>query len=142
MKLQKTDNSRYANGNDIRLANLGPIALSSNLKLTTSSGKHLEDISHSHIVSLMYKLITSNKNSYVLSIGFDRNHNRSKDELVPKEQTKGKYHLRIMLKDIFGFVGSQEKANDGRVYKLTLTRKKDVAVIDKTAGTADARIKN
>ena len=46
-------------GNDIRIHNLGPSVLFSNFKLTTSSGKHLEDISHAHIVFLMYKLITS-----------------------------------------------------------------------------------
>ena len=51
-------NNRFVDGNDIRLVNLGPIALFSNYKLTTSSGKHLEDVSHAHIVSLMYKLIT------------------------------------------------------------------------------------
>ena len=47
------NNNRYENGNDIRLIKLGPIALFSNYKLTTSSGKHLEDVSHAHIVSLM-----------------------------------------------------------------------------------------
>ena len=73
--IKKTDDSRYGNGNDIGLVNLGPIALFSNFKLTTSSGKHLEDISHAHLVSLMYKLITSNKNSDDLSIGFDRSPN-------------------------------------------------------------------
>ena len=83
--IKKDDNSRYANGNDIRLVNLGPIALFSNFKLTTSSGKHLEDINHSHIVSLMYKLITSSKNSDDLSIGFDRSRSRRKDELALKK---------------------------------------------------------
>ena len=39
--IKKVDNSRYGNGNDIRLVNLGPIALFSNFKLTMSSGKHL-----------------------------------------------------------------------------------------------------
>ena len=33
--IKKADNSRYGNGNDIRLVNLGPIALFSNFKLTT-----------------------------------------------------------------------------------------------------------
>ena len=65
-------NNRYADGNDIRLVNLGPVALFSIYKLTTSSGKHLEDISHAHLVSLMYKLITSAKDMNDLSIGFDR----------------------------------------------------------------------
>ena len=48
--IKRADNSRYANGNDIRLINLAPIALFSNFKLTTNSAKHLEDISHSQIV--------------------------------------------------------------------------------------------
>ena len=83
MKLsKKADDSRYGNWNDKRLVNLGPIALFSNFKLTTSSGKHLEDISHAHVVSLMYKLITSIKNSDYLSIAFDRSPNRRKDELT------------------------------------------------------------
>ena len=51
--IKRVDNSRYADGNDIRLVNLGPIALFNNFKLTTSSGKHLEDIGHAHLVSLM-----------------------------------------------------------------------------------------
>ena len=80
--IKKDDKSRYANGNDIRLVNLGLIALFSNFKITTSSGKHLEDISHSHIISLMYKLITSSKDSDDLSMGFDRSRNRRKDELA------------------------------------------------------------
>ena len=49
--LQDATNNRYADGNDIRLVNFGPIGLFSKYKLTTSSGKHLEDISHAHIVS-------------------------------------------------------------------------------------------
>ena len=139
--IKKDDNSRYANGNDIRLVNLGPIALFSNFKLTTSSGKHLEDISHAHLVSLMYKLITSSKDSNDLSIGFDHSRNRRRDELALNKNIKGKYHVKIMLKDVFGFAEHQEKATYGLGYKLTLTRNKDDAVIDKANATADARIK-
>ena len=80
--IKRADNSRYGNGNDIRLINLGPIALFSNFKLTTSSGKHLEDISHAHLVSLMYKLISSSKDSNDLSIGFDTSRNRRRNELA------------------------------------------------------------
>ena len=69
--LHAATNNRYADNNDIRLVNLGPIALFGDYKLTTSSGKPLEDISHAHIVSLMYKLITSARDSDDLSIGFD-----------------------------------------------------------------------
>ena len=98
----RADNSnRYVDANDIRLVNLGPIALFSNYKLTTSSGKHLEEISHAHIVSLMYKLLTSSKDSDDLSTGFDRNRGRRKNELTNNKTIKGKYHIRIYLKDIF-----------------------------------------
>ena len=139
--IKRADNSRYGNGNDIRLINLGPIALFSNFKLTTSGGKHLEDISHAHLVSLMYKLITSSKDSDDLSVGFDRSRNRRRDELALNKNIKGKYHLKILLKDVFGFAECQEKATYGLGYKLTLTRNKDDGVIDKANGIADARIK-
>ena len=137
--IKKAFDFRYGNGNDI--VNLGPIALFSSFELTTNRGKHLEDISHAHLVSLMYKLITSSKTSDDLSIGFDRSPNRRKDELALNKSVKGKYHIRIMLKDIFGFAEHQEKATYGLGYTLTLTRIKDEAVIDKVAGIADARIK-
>ena len=101
--IKKADDSRYGNGNDIRLVNLGPIALFSSFKLTTSSGKHLEDISHAHLVSLMYKLIASSKNSDDLSLCFHRSRNIRKDELAQNKNVKGKYHVRILLKDVFGF---------------------------------------
>ena len=139
--VKRVANSRYGNGNDIRLVNLGPIALFSNFKLTTSSGKHLEDISHALLVSLMYKLITSSKDSNDLSIGFDDIHNRRRDELAPNKHMKSKYHLKYMLKDIFGFVEHQDKATYGLGYKLTLTRNKDDGVIDKAGGIAEARIR-
>ena len=123
------------------MVNLGPIALFSNFKLTTSSGKHLEDIGHAHLVSLMYKLITSSKNSDDLSIGFDRSRARRQDEMTDNKRVKGKYHLRIMLKDVFGFAEHQEKATYGLGYKLTLTRNEDESIIDKVPGIANGRIK-
>ena len=139
---KKGDNSRYANGSDKKLVNLGPIALFSFFKLTASSGKHLEDFSHAHLVSLMYKLKTSSKNSDDLSIDFDRSSTRRRAEMTTNTNVKGNFHLRIMLKDVSGFAECQEKATFGFGYKLTLTRNKDDAVIDKANGTADARIKN
>ena len=139
--IKKDDNSRYANGNDIRLVNLDPIALFSNFKLATSSGKHLEDISHAYIVSLMYKLLTSSKDGKDLSIGFDHSRNRRRDELALNKNLKGKYHIKIMLKDVFGFAEHPERATYGLGYKLTLTRNKDDAVIDKANAIADARIR-
>ena len=124
-------NNRYEDGNNIRLVNLGPIALFSNYKLTTSSGKHLENIDHAHIVSLMYKLLTSSKESNDLSIGFDRDRNRRQRELTINKTQKGKYHIRIYLKDVFGFAEYQNKGTFGLGYKLTLTRNTNNAVLNK-----------
>ena len=139
--IKKADNSTYGNVNEIRLYNLAPIALFSNSKLTTSSGKHLEDISHAHIVSSMYKLITSSKGSDDLYIGSDRSRNR-RDELAQNKNLKGKYHLGFMFKDVIGYIEWMEKATNGLGYKLTIRRNNDEAVIDKAPGFADARIKN
>ena len=129
--LHAATNNRYVDGNNIRLVNLGPIALFSNYKLTTSSGKHLENIDHAHIVSLMYKLLTSSKGSDDLSIGFDPDRNRRQRELTNNKTQKGKYHIRIYLKDIFGFAEYQDKGTYGLGYKLTLTRNTDNAVLIK-----------
>ena len=80
--IKKADSSRYGNGNDIPLSNLIPIALFFFFKVTTSSGKHLEDNSHAHIVSLMYKLITSAKVTIDLSFVSDRDRNGRQQELI------------------------------------------------------------
>ena len=136
--IKKADSSSYGNGNDLGLINSGTIALFSNFKLTTSSGKHVEDIRHAHLVSLMYKLLTSTKDSNDLSTGFNRSRNKRRDELALNQNVKGKYHLRIVLKGVIGFADCQEKATYGLGYKLTLTRNKDGAVVDKAGGIADA----
>ena len=138
----RADNSnRYLDGNDIRLVNLGPIALFSNYKLTTSSGKHLENIDHAHIVSLMYKLLSSSKGSDDLSIGFDRDRGRRQRALTNNKTQKGKFHVRIYLKDVFGFAEYQEKGTYGLGYKLTLTRNTDSAVLNEANATNLGKIK-
>ena len=134
-------NNRYADGNDIRLVNLGPIALFSNYKLTTSSGKHLENIDHAHIVSLMYKLLSSSKGSDDLAIGFDRDRTRRRNELTNNKNIKGKYHIRIYLKDVFGFAEYQEKGTYGLGYKLTLTRNTENAVLNKANAINNGKIR-
>ena len=136
-------NDRYVDGNNIRLVNLGPIALFSNYRLTTSSGEHLENIDHAHIVSLMYKLLTSSKGSDDLSIGFDRDRNRRQRELTNNKTQKGNsnYHVRIYLKDVFGFAEYQEKGTYGLGYKLTLTRNTNNAVLNKDNAINNGRVK-
>ena len=51
----------------------------------------------------MCKLIFSAKDTNDLSIDFDHSRNRRRDELTSKKNIKGKYHLRSLLKDVFGF---------------------------------------
>ena len=67
----------------------------------------------------MYKLLSSSKESDDLSIGFDRDRNRRKRELTNNKNIKGEYHLRIYVRDIFGFAEHQEKGTYGLGYKLT-----------------------
>ena len=140
--LHAATNNICVDGNDIRLVNLGPIALFSIYKLTTSSGKHIEDVSHAHVVSLMYKLLTSAKGSDDLSIGFDRDRGRRRNELTNNKTVKGRYHIRIYLKDILGFAEHQEKATCGLGYKLTLTRSTDNSVLNKDNAINIGRIIN
>ena len=127
--------NRYADNFDIRLVTLGPIALFTNYKLTTSSGKHLESIDHAHIVPLMYKLLTSARGCDDLSNCFDRSRDRRQRELTNNKNIKGNFHARINIKDIFGFAEHQEKGTCGLGYKLTLTRKTDNAVLNKGNAT-------
>ena len=134
-------NNRYADGNDIRLVILGPVALFSNYKLTTSPEKHLEIIDHTHIVSLKYKLLTSGRGSDDLYIGFDRDRNRRQRELTNSKSQKGKHHVRIHLKDVFGFAENQEKGTYGLGYKLNLTRNTDNAVLKKGNAINNGKIK-
>ena len=139
--LHAATNNRYVDGNDIRLVNLGTIGLFSNYKLTTSSGKHLENIDHAHIVCLMYKLISSSKGSDDLSIGFHRDRGRRQRELTSHKSEKGKYHVRIYLKDVFGFAEYQEKGTYGLGYKLSLTRNTEIAVLNKGNAINNGKIK-
>ena len=78
-----------------------------------SSGKSLEDINHAYIIYLLYKLITSVRGSDDLSIGFDPDRARSQRDLTDNKNQKGKYHVRIVLRDIFGSAEHQEKPTYG-----------------------------
>ena len=80
--------NKYTDDDDVRLVNFGPIVLFSNYKLTISSGKHLEDITHAHIVSLLCKLITSVEDTDDLSIRFDRDGCRRQQELTNNKNQK------------------------------------------------------
>ena len=109
--LHAATNNRYVDGNNMRLVNLRPIGLFSNCMLTTSSGKHLENIDHAHVVSLMYKHLPSSRGSDDLSIGFDRDRNRRQLELTNNETQKGKYHVRIYLKMFLALLNIKMKVH-------------------------------
>ena len=78
----------------------------------------------------MYNLISSAKYGNDLSVDFDRSRDRRQQELTSNKKVKGKYHVRIMLRDLFGFVDCMEKATHGFGYKLTLTRNKDDKLLE------------
>ena len=80
--LYAATNKRYVDGIDEKLVQLGPIALFSNIRLTTLSGRHLEEISHAYIASFLHKLITSAKDTNDLSTGFDRDRDKRRRELT------------------------------------------------------------
>ena len=89
----------------------------------------------------MYKLRTTAKGCDDSSIGFDRDRTRRRSEVTIIKNMKGKYHLRIYLKDIFGFAEHQEKATYGLGYRLTLTVDSDNAVLNKDNAVNNAKVR-
>ena len=77
-----------------------------------------------------------------LSIYFDRDRNRRRNELTTNNYLKLRYHVKIKLSEMFGFSQCQEKNTYGLGYRITLTRNKDEAVLQKTVALDDATIKN
>ena len=139
--LQAATVNRYADNNDIRLVILGPIAFFSKYKLAIFSVKHLENNEQGHIASLMYKLLTTARGCGDLSVGFDRSRDRRQRELTNNKKVKGKYHVRIYLKDIFGFAEHQLKGTYGLGYILTLAGNTDKAVLNKNNAINNAKTK-
>ena len=133
----KNDNTRFANADDIKLVNLGPIALFSEASIKTSSGKHLEKIDNLHTVSLMYKLLTTHKNTSELMYGFEIDDEKRKEELLDNKTVaeKGTFFVRIKLTDIFGFA-DQEKITYGLGYQLILKRNTNDDAIFRAGGDA------
>ena len=139
--LHAATNNRYADGDKITLVKLGLIALFSIYKLTTSSRKLLENKNHAHIVCLMYELLSSSRGSDDLSIGFERSRDKRQRKMTDTKNIKGKYHVRIYLKEIFGFAEYQKTATFGLGYNVTLTRNTDNAVLNKNSATNNGKIK-
>ena len=96
--LHAASGKRYADGNDERLVILYPIASLSNYMLTTRNGEHVEDISHSHTVFLMFKIITSAKNKDDPSCDFDGHRRMRQQELTASQNKKLKVMCDLCLK--------------------------------------------
>ena len=135
----KNDDTRYADGDQISLVNFGLIALFSEAKLTTSSGKHLENVDNLHPISLMYKLLTSTHQTSQLMYGFEESQATRRQELTTNKTEKGTFFVRIKLTDIFGFA-DQEKITYGLGYTLTLKRNNNNDPIIKDNGVDPAKI--
>ena len=90
-EVHKNDDTRYNDGDEISLVNLGPIALFSEVKLTTSSGKHLEKVDNLHPICLMYKLLTSSQQTSQLMYGFEESTTIRRQELTNTETEKGTF---------------------------------------------------
>ena len=86
------DNTKYANGKDKILVNLGPTALFCNYELTTSNGNLIEDISHPLIVFPIKEPISIANSLKVLMIclldSIDRG--RNQDEFADNKIVNGK----------------------------------------------------
>ena len=89
----------------------------------------------------MYELITTAKGCDDLSIGFDRDRGRRRNELTNNKIIKGKFHVRIYYRDVFGFADHLEKGTYGLSYRLTLTRNTDNAVLNRDNAVNNAKIK-
>ena len=90
-------------GDHIRLFNLGPIALFNKYRLTSSSGKEIEEIDIAHIICLMHKLLSSSRDSDILSIGLRRLFGVRERELTNSKTTRGNYQVKILFKRCFWF---------------------------------------
>ena len=60
------------------------------------------------------------------------------NESTNLQNAQGKYLVRIMLKDVFGFAEHQEETTYSLCFKITLTRNKCNAVLNKAEAMADA----
>ena len=135
----KNNDTRYTNGDEIGLVNFGPISLFSEAKLTTSSGKHLEKVDNLHLISLMYKCLTSTKSTSQLLYGFEESETIRRQELTNNKNEKGTFFVRIKLKDLFGFA-DQVKITYGLGYTLTLKRNTNNDAILRSVGVDAAKV--
>ena len=135
----KNDGTRFNDSDEISLVNFGSVALFSEAKLTTSSGKHLKKVDNLHPICLMYKLLTSSQQTSQLMYGFEESTTIRRQELTNNKSEKGTFFVRRKLKDLFGFA-DQEKINYGFGYTLTLKRNSKNDVVFRTNAVDAAKV--
>ena len=64
-------------------------------RLTSSSGKEIEEEDNAHVICLMYKLKSSSRKNDNSSTGFHRCNEVHERELSKSEQNKGNYRFRF-----------------------------------------------
>ena len=77
----------------INLVNFGAVALFSEAKPTTSSGKHLEKVDKLHTVKLTNKLLTSGQQTSELMYGFEESQATRRLELTTYKTEKGTFFI-------------------------------------------------
>ena len=87
----KNDDTIYVDGDQLLVVNFGPVALFSEVRLTTSSGKHLKEVDNLLPTSLMYKLLTSNQQTSQLMYGFEESQATRRQELTNNKTEKGTF---------------------------------------------------
>ena len=88
----------------------------------------------------MHKLISNAKDNDDWIFGFDRGRDRRQRELTNNKNVKGKYHVRIMLKNLFGFAEHRKKGTYRLGCKLTIIRYSDSSVLKKAIATNNAKL--
>ena len=108
--------ARFADGDHIRLVKLSPMALFNKYRLTSSSGKEMEEIDNTHVICLIYKVISSSRDSDDLSIDFQGSIEARERELTNNKATESNYHVRFYLNDFCGSASNQDNCTCGLGY--------------------------
>ena len=87
----------------MRLVNIGPIASFKKYRLTSSSGKEIEEIDNAHVICLMYNLLSSSRDSDDLLFGFHGSTDAREREVTIMETIKGIYQVRFFSKRFLWF---------------------------------------
>ena len=111
--------AQYADGDQLRLVNLGLIALFIKYRLTSSSGKEIVETDKAHAICSMHKLLSSSRDSDDLLIGFHRSNESRERELTYNKTTDGNYHVRNFLKGVSGFAEHQDNCSYGLSINIT-----------------------